>query len=361
MWHITEDDLESIAIGAGILGTGGGGNPYLGKLRMREHVRAGHTARVVAPADVPDGACVVSVFGMGAPTVSHERLPQGEEELRALRALEAHIGRRVDLVVPGEIGGSNSIAPLVVGAQTGLPVIDADGMGRAFPELQMESFPINGVPITPLALSSHKGDIEILRGIEDPREVERVARRWAVAHGGRAGCAGIVMTGAQLKAFCIPGTLSLVRRVGEAVRTARRARSDSHAAVLGVTGGRRLFAGKIVDLERRTTAGFARGEMVLAGREGARCAIAFQNENLIARRTLDGTERVLAIVPDLICVTDSDSGEPITTELLRYGLRVTVLGIPAPPQLRTPRALEFVGPAAFGYNLSYVPLAAAEP
>ena len=66
---------------------------------------------------------------------------------------------------------------------------------------------------------------------------------------------------------------------------------------------------------------------------------------------------VLAVVPDLICLVDADSAEPITTEIVRYGLRVVVLGIPAPPQLRTPEALVFVGPAAFGYpDVPYSPL-----
>lgn len=36
-----------------------------------------------------------------------------------------------------EVGGANSFEPLVVGAKVGLPVLDADGMGRAFPELQV--------------------------------------------------------------------------------------------------------------------------------------------------------------------------------------------------------------------------------
>ena len=35
MWTATEDVLPHIAIGAGILGTGGGGNPYVGQLRAR--------------------------------------------------------------------------------------------------------------------------------------------------------------------------------------------------------------------------------------------------------------------------------------------------------------------------------------
>jgi hypothetical protein len=354
MWYISEDDLESIAIGAGILGTGGGGNPYLGKLRMREHVRAGRTATVIPLADVADDACVVSVFNMGAPTVGYERLQQGEEELRALRALEEFTGRKADAIVPGEIGGSNSVAPLVVSAQCGVPVVDADGMGRAFPEIQMDTFAINGISPTPSALSSHKGEIEILQGIADPREVERVARLWAVAHGARAGTAGFVMSGAQVKQFAVPDTLSLARRVGEAVRAARLSRAGLCDTILAVTGGRQLFAGKVVDVERRTTAGFARGEVAIVAADRSRCTIAFQNENLIARRGDD----ILAVVPDLICIVDSDSGEPVTSELLRYGLRVTVLGIPAPPQLCTDKALAVVGPRAFGYDVPYRPLRA---
>ena len=36
MWDITEEDLLPISIGAAVLGTGGGGNPYLGYLRVRQ-------------------------------------------------------------------------------------------------------------------------------------------------------------------------------------------------------------------------------------------------------------------------------------------------------------------------------------
>ena len=65
-----------------------------------------------------------------------------------------------------------------------------------------------------------------------------------------------------------------------------------------------------------------------------------------------------ASVPDLICLIETDSGEPITTEQLRYGLRVTVLGIPCSDKLRTPAALKVVGPAAFGYpEVTFAPMA----
>ena len=75
------------------------------------------------------------------------------------------------------------------------------------------------------------------------------------------------------------------------------------------------------------------------------------------RGTPDTHDTVLACVPDLICVLDTETGEPITTEQLRYGQRVTVLGIPCSSKLRTPQALEVIGPQAFGYGeVTYVPM-----
>jgi DUF917 family protein len=65
---------------------------------------------------------------------------------------------------------------------------------------------------------------------------------------------------------------------------------------------------------------------------------------------------VVATVPDLICLVDELTAEPVTTEVVRYGLRVQVLGIPAPLLLRTDRALPVVGPAGFGYDVEYRPL-----
>ena len=80
--------------------------------------------------------------------------------------------------------------------------------------------------------------------------------------------------------------------------------------------------------------------------------IEFQNENLIARQ--DG--QPVCTVPDLICLVETERGEPITTELLRYGFRVTILGFPAPSLWTCPEGLAVVGPRAFGYDLEYTPI-----
>jgi DUF917 family protein len=137
------------------------------------------------------------------------------------------------------------------------------------------------------------------------------------------------------------------------VRHARTNKSSFVDAVLNLTGGSELFTGKLVDVQRRTVAGFARGELIAEGLgqyRGDFLHIAFQNENLVAwRGNRDSRDEVVACVPDLICMIETETGEPITTEQLRYGLRVTILGIPCTDKFRTAEALNVVGPAAFGY------------
>jgi DUF917 family protein len=156
----------------------------------------------------------------------------------------------------------------------------------------------------------------------------------------------------------VPGTITLAIEIGEAVLEARARHTDAVDSVLAITSGRRLFSGKIADVQRALVGGFARGVLKLDGTgedSGRTLTIDFQNENLIATT---GEGDVLAIVPDLICIVDQETAEPITTEILRYGLRVVVLGIPAPVELKTPEALAVIGPKAFGYpNVEFVPLA----
>jgi DUF917 family protein len=116
-----------------------------------------------------------------------------------------------------------------------------------------------------------------------------------------------------------------------------------------------LFEGKVVDVERRTREGFAVGHAVLQGLGvdgGSMLRIDFQNENLVARRD----EQVIATVPDLICILDSELATAITTERLRYGQRATVVGIPTPEIMRSEAALRVWGPQAFGYDLPFIPL-----
>jgi DUF917 family protein len=271
-----------------------------------------------------------------------------------LRSLETYLGKPAVALVPMEMGGGNAIRPLIAAAQAGIPTVDADGMGRAFPELQMVSFFIYGVSVCPAALADDKGHAVVFSAAPSARHLERLARSLTVEMGGTAGMALAPMSGSELKRTGIPRSLSVARDVGAAVRRARQSKTDPVEAVLEVTGGRLLLTGKITDVQRRTTTGFARGEVVMVGSGpyGPDLRVEFQNENLVVW----AGDQAVASVPDLICIVASADAEPVTTELLRYGQRVAVLGIPCHPLLATRTALDAVGPRAFGYDLEFLPV-----
>ena len=119
--------VKDLARGAVLLGTGGGGDPYVGQLMLQQQVKQGRYVEVIEAEDLDDDAVVVSVAGIGAPTVLVEHLQADEVCLRLLEQMEKILGRKVDALIPAEVGGLNSVIPLALGAQVGLPVIDADG------------------------------------------------------------------------------------------------------------------------------------------------------------------------------------------------------------------------------------------
>lgn len=355
-WNLTTADLEALAIGAAILGTGGGGNPYQGKLEAQELLRRGYQLSVLPFEEMHDDDWLISVGTIGAPVAGIEKINKGDECFRALRAVEAYCSCQASAVLPAEIGGSNSVQPLIAAAYANLPTLDADGMGRAFPEVQMSTFFIYGHLPYPAAIADEKGNSVILGQVSTMYWLERLARTACVDFGATAGFALPPMRGAFLRQAAVPHTLSQAIKLGKAVLDARAGRRNPIEEVLEREKGVLLFKGKVTDISRQIVKGFARGRARLIGLEefaGSEMVVDIQNENLIARR--EGV--VVASVPDLISILELDSGEPTTTETLRFGFRVAVLGLPAHPLLKTGQALEVIGPPAFGYgDVEFQPL-----
>jgi uncharacterized protein len=350
-----QEDLEAIALGAPILGTGGGGDPYIGKLIARQAISGGKPVRLIGLKEVPDRALVIASAMMGAPTVFVEKVPSGDEAVAAFLALQEFLDARAYATYSIEAGGLNSTIPIGTAAKLGIPLIDADGMGRAFPEIQMVSPTLYDIPATPMALADEKGDVVILENTITNLWTERLARSVTIDMGGSAMIALYPMTGKQAKKALIAGSISFARSIGNRLLKAWRTRADPLDAILSETKGYLAFRGKIVDLERRTERGFAQGTVKLDGIDedkGKELVVRFQNENLIAE--LDGS--VLVSVPDLIAMVDTETSVPVTTEGLRYGLRVAVIAIPCHSKWRSVKGLEIVGPGYFGYKSPYRPV-----
>jgi DUF917 family protein len=155
--------------------------------------------------------------------------------------------------------------------------------------------------------------------------------------------------------------VSLALGIGRAILAARASGADTLAALTaelrrfdpGLRSGV-LFEGKVVDVDRQVQGGFNSGTGTLRGIGGFTGSAEFRFQNEYLRIADD--DGLLAIVPDLICFLDSETAEPVTCELLRYGQRIRVLGLSCAPVLRTERGLACCGPAAFGLREDYVPI-----
>lgn len=348
MAQITSAELPSLARGCAVLGTGGGGSVDTGLLAAGRAVSEYGAVPLVAVTDLPPEAIVVPLSGIGAPTVSHEMIAGTDEILRLRDEVERLMQRPIGAVMSSEIGGSNGVYPVAWAARLGVPLLDADGMGRAFPEVQMVSMYVAGLPVNVVVLADIVGNVTTVRPVDGVWS-ERIARAVCVAGGAHAVMADYVLTAEQAVGAVIEGSVSHALAVG-------RATEGSAApldALIEQLGARHVIDGKIIDVERRTQGGFVRGSVVIEEHGGDRLVrVELQNENLV----VFDAGRLIASVPDLIGILDTQTGAAISTEMLRYGQRVSVLAWPCDPIWRTDRGLAVVGPRAFGYDVDYVPV-----
>ncbi|CAF0890595.1 unnamed protein product [Rotaria sordida] len=369
-WIIDSIDIEYIAYGAGILdylwtidhvsGCGGGGESYRNKLASLEVLRRNHgKMRVIPPSSLdPSTDLAVGVGFMGAPTVGAEYVHNGKECLQAVKAIEAHLACSITAVFSNEIGGSNAFIGLMVAAKKNVPCIDCDGMGRAFPRLDHVLSVIRGQRVTPTSLCDVHGHTILCTSDKatNGQELENFLREECTKMGLTGGICDPPMTGEEVQQYTIHHSLSRAWFLGEAKFNNR---TDVIQAVVRAGHGRILLSnGKVSNVERNTGAGFVRGHLTIETTEGQILTIDFQNENLIARF---GEKEVIASVPDLITLVEQESGDPLSTETVKYGCRVSVLVLPAPEPMITSEALRSVGPKAFGYDYQYTPITNQSP
>lgn len=347
--EILADDVAPLAAGAAIFGTGGGGAVYTAQLTAERALREYGPVPLLRVQDLGPDDAVVMMSGIGAPTVGIEMLASAVQVERLLDEAERAAGRPITAIMAAEIGGSNGVSPAGWAARLGVKLLDADGMGRAFPEATMISTNVAGVPCEFAVMSDVVGNVSVLKTV-DLAWLERHARAFTVAAGGICLGAHYLLTSDTAQGAVIPGTVSTAIRVGRALLTA----SEPVSAVADELDAEILITGKITDVSRHTEGGFVRGSVTIAGTgadRGRLQRIELRNENLVVLE--DGA--VLASVPDLITLVDAETGHAISTEMLRYGQRVAVLAWACDPLWRSARGLELAGPHAFGYDLPYVP------
>jgi Protein of unknown function (DUF917) len=131
VWHISPVDIDFLASGSGILGTGGGVSSYNMAVYVLDILRKGGEITVVKPEALKDDRLCVFRAGFDAPSVSNERIASGREVFDAIDAVNKVMGYNAFAGrVADEIGGGNGIVTFPSSAHYSRPVVDCDLIGR---------------------------------------------------------------------------------------------------------------------------------------------------------------------------------------------------------------------------------------
>ncbi|MFG3442585.1 DUF917 domain-containing protein [Nonomuraea sp. NPDC047897] len=320
--------LPAFARGCAVLGSGGGGSVTIGRAAALQALEDHGPVRVVAPADLDPGLLVMPVGTAGSSAVMSERVGGTEEPVHLRDKIEELFGVRVGAVMASEIGGANGCLAVAWAARLGLPLVDADGMSRAFPGMDQTVMELRGIPATPAVLCDERGRTVVIEHVTG-RWLERYVRASLEAFGGQVATSEYVLRGDQ-------------------VATATALGSVTRAVRLGTALPEPLITGKVAE---------AAGSILVEGLgrdQGRLLRVEAGSEYLAAIE--DG--RPVAAVPDVIALLDTRTREVVQTEQIRYGLRVSVLRVPCDPIWYTPEGLRLAGPAAFGLSGIPAPLGA---
>ena len=354
MRRIKKKDLDAIALGSTILGTGGGGDPYVGKLLSKKAIEKYGDVSLITTEELDDDALIVAIAAFGAPMILIEKLFSGQEFLNAFEMMEKYLNRKIDALIPIEAGGINGVIPFGIAAEKQIPLIDADGMGRAFPRLEMVTFTLHGISASPITQADEKGNKNIYDTIDNVWG-ETLVGATAIQMGGSCALGCYPMTGKQVKKAAVKGVITLAQNLGNAVLNATSKGESPVESLIKAASAIELFKGKIKKVSLKIDGRWNKGTCEITGLDrykGSHLSLDFQNEFLMAKK--DGIP--VAITPDLIVLIDAENALPITAETISYGTRVIVLGMKADNQWRTPEGVALGGPQKFGYKETYVPI-----
>ncbi len=266
-------DLEPLALGSALLGSGGGGDPAY-ELMMASHLVEELT--ILEMDDLKPDCLVAPIAFMGAPLVTIEKIHSGLEFGALVREIEKQFGSPPDVLMAAEVGGANVFTPLIASALLGIPVLDADTLGRAFPELQMSSCNLKGISPSPAFLAGSMGQ-SVAISPRNAYELESVAREITVQWGSSAAVAVYLMRGHEARDGVIAGTVSQALAMGEDML------SGGVDFLLQNHGGKRLMCGKITDIDQMIEDGFLRGKVIVKNAD-EEWTIEYQNEFLVAKK-----------------------------------------------------------------------------
>jgi DUF917 family protein len=362
----TETDVRDFVRGCTFMGTGGGGPQKAGLKFLMEDVQKGMNISWVDPFSIPDDAwtCVPYYMGSIAPFVPETKIKMEQrglvnevvnrELVQAVEEMQKFLGIKISALVPMELGGINTPAPLDAALHLNMLMVDGDYSGRAVPEIAQASPVLFGHDIAPVISCDRWGNVLTINKCVNNQMVEIYGKSFSTSAFVICGQCGLVLKGKDMKKAIIPGTLTKCYQIGRTIREACEQGKDPVQAVINETEGWLLFKGEVTGKDWEDKDGYLQGTCTIKGIDefaNHNYKIWYKNENHIT--WLDNKPHVLS--PDLVQVVELDTAEPITNTDLKEGDKVAVVGMKN-EKFRTEKGLELLGPKHFGFDYEYIPI-----
>ncbi|MEX1056397.1 MAG: DUF917 family protein, partial [Natronospirillum sp.] len=308
-----------------------------------------------------------TVAGIGSPAgaVGLED-PFTEAPLRVVKAMEQALNRSFDYLIPGETGPMNSLIPMLAAAQLGVPLIDADGAGRAMSTLGMSTF--NQVAkVSPYILGNESTTPEHVitahLAVNTPDQADSLTR--SIVSSGDFGSSGAFSTWPStvgvLSKVAVSGSVGLAVTIGEQLQACQAKGIDPIAALQTVLGRRMrcLYTGQVKSVELQTTNGFDSVVIKLQSPAEPDFILYALNENMIGWYA--DQSQPACIGPDSLCYVTT-SGVSFTNATIAEYVgkpdQIHIVGLQAEPALLTPGVLAAYADVLgqLGYAGPYRPL-----
>lgn len=364
---IQPEEFDDFLHGLVIYGTGGGGDFNWGKLILENDLKKGRECVIVDPEDVSDDALVCSGGIMGSvksfENFSYEDITAQWEDsfplVKAVETMEKIMGRKVDYIVPFEVGALNTPVIMTAAARLNIPMINGDLVGRSTPETHMTA-PIGlGVNLYPMPLIDSLGNATIVYDSKSPTYADEVGRFIVVKGGGFGANAHYPMTGKQMKEAIVPHTVTNSITFGKLIADAKKAGKDPVEAFRNEVDGVLLFDGEITEMYDEDKGGFYLTNLVMAGKKafsGKTLKMVVKNESMAV--WID--DKLVIMLPDCAFMLNPETGEGIPSVSHKVGLPMAIVGAKCHPRVQKCMQSQ-AGQIAFGGDrygcpeLSYMP------
>lgn len=364
---LNSEEVEELLIGLAIYGTGGGGDPEWGRKIIENDFAKGRVCEIVDPEDVSDDAFICSGGIMGSvkalEKMSYDEIIAKWEDdfvlIKAFREMERLKGRKLDYIIPFEVGGLNTPVIMTLAARLGIPMINGDAVGRSAPETQMTSFIGHGISLNPMPLVDHQGNTIVVMNSNDSTYADEIGRFVVTKGGGMGGNAHYAMSGAELKRSCVAKTVTHAIEMGKAVIEAKNKGQDPVEAFRKLEKGVMLFRGTIEEVVGEDKGGFYLTNVIIKGEKefaGSTSKMVVKNETMAV--WVDG--KIKSVFPDRAYILYPDTGKGIMSVDLKPGVNLAVVGTPCDERIReciaTEEGKKAFGGARYGYpDLEYIP------